>query len=552
MIIFITILWQAYSITSAQLLDVPLGDELHREVYDFIDNMIARQAIMKVFKNTLPYSHAEVAQVLIELDKKVKKGELKLSRIEQRKLERYLRVFSGNSPTSQSSSKLKSKSHHLFQTEGRNHRFALDFGIGEEIISRKCAKPSRASGHEAEKVSTATKDLGTKDGAAYATLFQPTAFGQIRNDFAFYSDLKAYFLGETQFPDFPKTEARTYHVPQKTSSAALTTYYMKFKLPWFEMFLGKDNLHWGPGRHGSLLISESPLPMNMIKLTAIYHPVKFQSVTSIIDSDIASKYLSAHRLELNLWQKLRLGIAEAIVYGERFDITYLIPVQIYTVTDVPARVVKGEKTKSPDNLLTSVDFDLTLLKDLEFYGELLLDDFKMFSHGLRSYRNWASKFGVLLGCYYVDPFSLTDTDVRIEYTFINQYTYTHRIPINTYTHLDSIIGHQIGADADDLWLNLRHWFSEHFVMSLGYELERHGEGNVNKPHPNDAPDDDEWEFLSGVTQSTSSLSLTLSYTSVEKYFASVEYTYSRIKNVGNQLGTNRTAQQLILRGCYRF
>jgi len=533
LVISITILWQA-SIVPAQLLDVPLSDELYREVYDFIDKMITHQAVVKIFKNTLPYSHAEIAQVLIELDRKVKEWQLKLSQVEQRKLERYLQLFSENSPISHSSSELKSQNTHLFQIKGEKHRFAIDFGIGEDIISR---------GGEAGKAQT-----------AHTTLFRPTVFGQIRDDFAFYSDLKAYFLGATRFEDFPKTEARTYHAPQKTASAALTAYYMKFKLPWFELFFGKDNLHWGPGRHGALLISEYPLPMNMIKLTARYHPVKFQSVTGILDSNLASKYLSAHRLEFNLWQKLRLGIAETIVYGERFEIVYLNPVQIYTVTEIPSKIVKGEKIRSPDNLLDSVDFDLTLLKNLEFYGELLLDDFKMFSYGLRSYRNWASKFGVLLGCYYVDPFSLTDTEMRIEYAFINQYTYTHRNPINTYTHFDSIIGHKIGTDADDLWLSVRHWFTPNFTMSLGYELERHGEGDVNKPHEGkkDARDDDEWEFLSGVTESTNSLSLGFSYATIGRYFADLKYTVSWIKNVKNKLNENSTRHQFILECSYRF
>ena len=78
----IIILWQSI-IASAQLIDVPLGDELYREVYDFIDRMIARQAVTKVFKNSLPYSRGEVIQILTELDRKVNQGNLKLSRVEQ-------------------------------------------------------------------------------------------------------------------------------------------------------------------------------------------------------------------------------------------------------------------------------------------------------------------------------------------------------------------------------------------------------------------------------------------------------------------------------------
>ncbi len=532
LLLSIIFLWQS-SIVSAQLLDVPLGDELYSEVYDFIDRMVAHGYVTKVFKNTQPYSHDEVAQILIELEQKVKEGSLKFSRVESERFRQLLLAFSKDLEATGYSLASNAKRTHLFQTpvakrrgeavvQGEKHRFSVDFGMGGNIISRK---------QEIEE-----------SKAGYATLFRPTATGQIRDDFAFYTDLKAYYLGATRFPDFPKTEAKSYHTPQKTASAALTAYYMKFKLPWFEIFLGKDNLHWGPGRHGALLISEDPLPMNMIKLTAIYHPVKFQSVTSILGSN--SKYLSAHRLELHLWQKLHMGITEAVVYGENFETVFLNPVQIYAVSEL----AKG----SPYNVLVSGDLDVRLLRNLELYGELLIDDFRPFSFGLRSYKNWGSKFGLLFGFYYVDPFSLPNTDFRVEYTFINQYTYTHTPPVTTYTHFNSIIGHQIGTDADDLWLNFRHWFSEHFALSLGYELERHGEGNVNKPHPPDAPDDDEWEFLSGVTESTSSISLGVSYRSIGGYFLNAEYTRSWIKNGGHELGKDSSKRQILLEAEYRF
>ena len=553
LIISIIILWQG-SIASAQLLDVPIGDEFYREVYDFIDRMVARQAITKVFSNTLPYSSAEVIQILTELNRKEKEGQLKLSEIEQHKLEQFLQSFSSLRMT-RAKSKLKGNNTYLFSTRGEKHWFAIDFGVGEDIISRRCAKPSRES-----FVAVETGQKATERQTAYATLFRPTALGQIRDelswpfDFAFYSDLKVYYLSAIQFPDIPKTEAKVGQPSKKVATAALATYYLKFKLPWFEVLLGKDNLHWGSGRHGALLISENPLPMNMVKLTAQYYPVKFQAVTGTLGSDIARKYLSGHRVEWNLFEKLRLGVSEVIVYGERFETIYLNPVQIYTVTEIPAKIVSGESKESPDNTLISGDFELALVRNLELYGEILIDDFRPFSYGLRSYRNWGSKFGLLFGFYYVDPLSLENTDFRVEYAFINQYTYTHTPPVTAYIHFDSIIGHQIGTDADDLWLNLKHWFTPNFTISLGYELERHGEGNANKPHEEkkDARDDDEWEFLSGVTESTHSIILGASYNLIGKYSVALEYTHSWIKNALNQDGVNDTNNQVLLSGQYRF
>jgi hypothetical protein len=207
--------------------------------------------------------------------------------------------------------------------------------------------------------------------------------------------------------------------------------------------------------------------------------------------------------------------------------------------------VGGESIVSPDNGLDSADIDILLLKNLEIYGELMIDDFQP-EFGLRSPFHWASKWGILLGFYYIDPFSLPDTDIRVEYAFVNQYAYTHDPIDTTYTHYYSVIGHHIGADADDLFLDIRHRFTDKLQMALSYELERHGEGNVNKPHPKDAPWDEEWEFLSGVTESTNSLSLGLSYATIGRYFADLKYTASWVKNISNKLGENSTRHQLIL------
>jgi len=486
--------------------DVPLGDKLYRDVYVLIDRLVAKGYVTKLFKNTQPYSQGEIAEMLTELDKEAQEGSLKLSKVEEQRLNLL---------------KALSQKDYLFQTQGEKHQFGVDFGVGESTISRNQDE--------------------SKTG--YAILFRPTVIGQIRDDFAFYSDLKVYYLSATQFPDIPKTEVRMGQPGKETKTASLSNYYIKAKLPWFSILFGHDNLHWGPGRRGALLVSEHPLPMNMLKLEAQYYPVKFQAVTAKLGSNIDKKYLSGHRLELNLWDKLRLGVAETVVYGHRFEMVYLNPVQIYTTTEFVFPEAVGEN----DNVLISGDFDLFPLRNLELYGEVMIDDYRPFSY---SPKNWGNKFGVLLGGYWVDPFRIPDTDLRFEYAFVNQFAYTHSTKINAYTHFNSPIGHQIGADADDLWLSVRHWFTPNFTTSLSYELERHGEGDVNTTH--EGSDDDEWEFLSGVTESTHSIILSASYNLIGKYSVALEYAHSWVKNADNQTGADKTKDQVILSGQYRF
>ena len=81
----------------------------------------------------------------------------------------------------------------------------------------------------------------------------------------------------------------------------------------------------------------------------------------------------------------------------------------------------------------------------EIYGEVLVDD----GNPAASFYHWDTKFGILGGIYLTDPFGLPDTDFHVEYTFINQYTYTHVNPVNVYKHFTSVIGHHIGTDADN-------------------------------------------------------------------------------------------------------
>ena len=522
------------------LADVPLSDEQYREVYNFIDRMVAKKAMGGIVKNARPYSHKEVATAIAALTEKVSSGDARLSKIERRRLAHLMSIFALDSEKAMARAighataipaEYTDSNKYLLQTQGETYLFGLSLEAGETIVKQ--------SGDDT------TKQTG------YVTLLRPTVTGQVKDNFAFYSDLKFYYLTGATFPDIPKTEARIGQKGLDAKTAALAISYAKFKLPWFELLLGKENLSWGPGRHGTLCISDNPLPMNMVKLSAWYKQIKFHAFTSILGSDIGKKYISARRLEFNLWDKASLGIAENVVYANRFETIYTNPFQIYAVTEIPSKIVEGESVSSPDNVLVSGDLDIFLLRDLEFYGELLMDDFNP-NYGLRSLFNRGSKWGILLGFYYVNPFSIPDTDLRIEYTFVNQYTYTHDPMDTTYTHYDTVIGHHIGTDADDLFIDVQHWFTDKLRIAMSYELQRHGEGDVNKLHPQDAPTDEEWEFLSGITESTNSLSLGLSYAVVGRCFANIEYTAYWLQNVSNKLNENSTRYQFILSSNYRF
>ena len=281
----------------------------------------------------------------------------------------------------------------------------------------------------------------------------------------------------------------------------------------------------------------------MIKLQATYDPVTFTAFTGVLEDmaeDINDKYISGHRVEGYFWNRFGFGLSEVVVYGNRFEPGYLNPVNIYLINEQPISRADGRVPGSGDNVLMSVDMRLRPIDNFEIYGELMVDD----GNPAANFKHWDTKFGILGGIYLTDPFGIADTDFQAEYAFINQYAYTHVNPVNVYKHFTTPIGHQIGSDADNLWLELRRRWTDRLETVFGYELERHGTGNIDKSHPTDAPKDDVWTPLSGITQSEHRLSVGANWVVIGRYSIYAEWTRVWRRNLGNRPDIHENANEI--------
>ncbi|MCH8289742.1 hypothetical protein IH992_01375 [Candidatus Poribacteria bacterium] len=500
---------------TSPLLNVPLDDPMVQEVYQFVDRVVLKYQLKGLLKNQRPYTHGKVSKILDQL----RVGNFPLTPIERKRLARLTRYFSAESSP-------------LLTAKGEDYRFDFNLELGQ--INTHRTNPADPSGTE------------------YAWQTRPIVRGGIRDDFAFSTDLRFYLITNTVLPNTVRVEVEANKSGENFITAGLVPAYAKFKLPWFELLIGKDNLSWGPGRHGNLLLSANPLPMDMIQIQAQYGKVGFQAFTAIAESSHGQKILSGHRLDLNLWDRVNLGIAETVVIGEEnFELRFLNPFTVYTVTELSGGGILDEPVKtSLGNTLISGTMELRIFRNLALYGELMIDDFQP-RYGLNSYRNWASKFGLQLGVQLVDPLSIDNTDLRIEYAFINQFAYTHIRPVNEYTHFDRLIGHEIGSDADDLWVDFKYWVTDTIAAGVTYELLRNGEGDVTKSHPYDGSDEP-WEFLSGITQSTHAFSVEGQYHAIGGFIVKGEYTFSHITNLNHRKGIQDNQHEVILTALYRL
>ena len=535
---------------AASLINVPLKSELsdfNRETYRFIHRLLNKRVLPGISRGSLPLTRKQVVTYLLEVYQKQKNGEITLSTIDQERLNALLAFYRealefsnagvpvansvrGNTENSSETARQIPDSGrlHVMTMAGEDYRFSFDLRGSQRVIA-----------HLVDNLS----DEQPVEGNMLVTTFYPHLYGQAGETFAFTTDIAHRFVYGEIFDDFFPDETKIRQLEGGLKNRTAINAYLKFRLPWLELQLGQDTLQWGPGYHDSLLISKNPLAMDMIKLQAKYKSVTFTAFTGILEdmaTDINDKYISGHRVEGYFWDRFGFGISEVVVYGNRFEPGYLNPVNIYLINEQPISRADGRVDGSGDNVLMSVDMRLRPVDDFEIYGELMVDD----GNPAANFKHWDTKFGILGGIYLTDPFGIPDTDFQAEYAFINQYAYTHVNPVNVYKHFTTPIGHQIGSDADNLWLELRHRWTDRLETVFGYELERHGSGNIDKEHPIDAPKDDIWTPLSGITQSEHRLSVGANWVVIGKYSLYAEWARVWRRNLGNRWDVYENANEI--------
>jgi len=504
---------------------------LHNEVYTFVKRLIAKKLIEKGLDTTQPLTRREIAKSLIEVSEKFRAGQIELTDVEKEHLKNFQWLFGDEIEALKPGFLSQTKKRHAIIVKGENYKFDFDFEVKQEGAF---AKPSSQENQNTSITST--------DAIVRAKL-GPYLGGS--------SILHSHVLvGDSDYNPY-RTE-KSNQLPGKSKGILSTEAYITLDLSWMSVQWGIDNNWWGPGWHGALMLSDNSAPKDNFKITGLYGPIKFTYFTAILREDLREhhpKYMSAHRVEILPYRGINIGISEVMVFADRYELRYLNPFTVFHI---------GQTEDFKNNGVLGVDFDITLVPYLEFYGELMVDDLQL-PKGLEAFRVWNSKYGLLAGGYWVDPFGLRDTDVRIEYAFVNQYAYTHKYDITRYTHEDFVIGHWMGTDADDLWFDIKHWLTDKVRVSLTYERERQGEGDVNIEHlegknmPVDVNSKDEyWEFLSGTAESTHSFSVGLSYISIGRYSADAEYTHSKIRNANHKPGVDGQEHRLIMKANYRF
>ncbi|MBN2365499.1 MAG: hypothetical protein EH225_05875 [Calditrichaeota bacterium] len=316
-----------------------------------------------------------------------------------------------------------------------------------------------------------------------------------------------------------------------------------FHHKYFYLLFGREYNQWGTGHHGNLLLSTNAPVYDQFKLIIRYWRFKFTHLTAFLQyispaGRISMKsephidqYWSGNRLELNLGKGIQLGLSEAVVYGDRsLQPGYLNPLSFFKSLEH----YYGDR----DNGILGVDMEWRIRNGIKLFGEWFIDDITTTKLGTDWYGN---KFGWQTGIFWVNPFSVRDTDLMAEYTRIKPYVYTHSYrDYNKYKHYDTVLGHFIGPNSDDIFIRLRRRFSKFLNLSLEYEKYRHGsntpEVNVggNPDRPKEDGDSPRINFLEGIPKGQESFGASIQYEFVRNLFGELYYRRTKFQGQGNE------------------
>jgi hypothetical protein len=467
--------------------DISVNVPIDHWGYRFIERFETKGVLHGLGDGIKPFSRGEMAIALDRVRRAVAQG-YGLSRVESSQLTRLLDEFEDELPSATSAK--RSVRTGFFERAQHGHMpllYRTERGeIGADFLVRQQSdwRQGRA-GSDDEKIYR-NRVGGIVQGRWNDLLGFRLAFEQTREQGS-----RRYILRDDVF------ERRLEFVQLKGGLADFHqgTAYLTFALPFAKVLIGKDEVRWGPAPGDNLGLSNNAPSYDMISLRSRLGAFKLVSIAGFLrpcpdrpdsplcagvgseDSYIVNgvarrlereKYMSAHRLEVALAPWIDVGFQEVVIYGDRGpEWTYLNPFMFYWA----AQSYLGDK----DNMMMGFDVDMRPLSGLRLYAAYVVDDLKK----LKIFTNdFANKFSLQSGLLWIDPLRVADSDFRAEYVRIEPWIFTHKIPINTFRHFDSPLGHALGPNSDRWRLGLMHRPSRDWEVEIELSRTRHGDNAV--------------------------------------------------------------------------
>ncbi len=490
--------------------------------YPFLDRLQTKGLFIGEDFDTRPFSRQAVAEIILQIDENYQSDPALLSKVEGDLFEQLKGEFFEELKNSNRNIDIQKKEYerHLFSWDYEDLKARFDGLLGQQF--------KLESGEDV--------DIGIPKSI---TSWGLSGRVNIKQSMTIYGESRSFILSSvdslanTTFnPDFglPVTEKALVDIAVTDNTVG----YAVFRLPWMDLQLGRDLVEWGPGYRGNLILSRNSNNYDLVKLSFRYKKFKYESIHAFLNSDEA-KFLAGHRLEIRPSKNFQFAINETVVYGNR-DVEFL-----YLNPFVPI-IIAERHLGNQDNNMISLDGTLFIHKyNIKIYSEILFDDF---SFAKNIFNNFVNKWGLMLGSYWVNPFGLNNTDLRFEVIRIQPLVYSHRSSINTYSNYNNTMGHWLGPDADNWYIEIARQFHKNLKIGITWEQRRRGVNDINQ---GTQPEDDLIHFLHGTVERNRILGLTGQWQIQRDLFFKVAYNFIQSKNLHRQEGLNQNNHRLFVK-----
>lgn len=281
-----------------------------------------------------------------------------------------------------------------------------------------------------------------------------------------------------------------YRADGRSSGFELMRGYVRADMGPIELLAGKESMWWGPGYHGSLLLTNNAEPLEMVKAST-GRPVLLPWVLRSLgpfrptvflarleeERDFPRAKLLGMRLDFKPRPSFRFALSRVIMFGGegRRSLSASEWLKVFFASDDAEHTsspIDGNQLLSADAAYIHVNRSGSLpWSGLKVYTEIGAED----SSGNRT----PTVRGYLFGFYIDEPLGLDDLDFRVEYAynahgdrFPFAQWYRHHIYDSGYTYKGRVIGHHMGPDAADLFIRAQYYFPNGAVIGAEADWER--------------------------------------------------------------------------------
>ncbi|MDR3668321.1 MAG: capsule assembly Wzi family protein [Ignavibacteriaceae bacterium] len=307
---------------------------------------------------------------------------------------------------------------------------------------------------------------------------------------------------------------------------------------WGDFSLGKDYFVWGSGKSGQIILSENAPSFPFIKLNV--YPVSWLDFTyfhgllisGVIDSnsirinknptrihsDLVEKYMVAHILTVRPYSNLNISLGESVIYSDRFQPIYLIPMLFFRLVDHYQNFTDANGGNA--QLFSNISYKNSYL-NTKFYTTLFIDELTLTKYlkGIDAPKAVAYTVGTII----IDP-GIKDVSFNLEYTKLDPDVYFHEDDAQLYTNYRYQMGHWIGSNGDQVHFSVTKKILRGLNLLVSYDYIRKG----HTPQLGELLYQPGQNFLFGLRTNYRLINTLISYELINDFFIKVGFNWEKI------------------------